>query len=194
MGVGSHQVWTDERMSSATLDATFTLSLAAPDLSDPSKFTNQIKRESRMNLAARPSIKRHSTSIRLTDAQKPSRRRIQSAKDVTSPVRGGSLSPLDETECTSGEKAVEVLVAMDSCVSTLELVQLQMEGGGVYMYMHMCMHVTCELQRVILISLSLSLAPPMLMLWVGLASGYVAAYGVNFMKNSPKRLELIPTR
>ena len=41
-------------------------------------------------------------------------------------------------------------------------------------------------------------APPTLTLWLGLASGYVAAYGVNVMKGeehdvSKRRIELVPT-
>ena len=44
----------------------------------------------------------------------------------------------------------------------------------------------------------MSAGPPTLTLWVGLASGYVVAYGVNMIKgeereSSKKRIELVPT-
>lgn len=38
------------------------------------------------------------------------------------------------------------------------------------------------------------LASPTLTLWVGLASGYVAAYMVHLVKSTAKRIELVPTR
>ena len=45
----------------------------------------------------------------------------------------------------------------------------------------------------VLLYLSVS-GPPTLTLWVGLASGYVAAYIVNTVNKAAKRFELVPTR
>ncbi len=106
------------------------LPLPRPDLSDPSKFTNQLKRESKMNMVVRPSIKKHATSIRLVGSEKPTRRRIKSAMDGHR--LGGMGSPTEERDCDSAGElgSVEVSVEMESFISTLELVQLQMEGGG----------------------------------------------------------------
>jgi hypothetical protein len=78
-----------------------------------------MKRESKLNVVGRPSIRRHATSIRFSDSARPTRRRIQSAHDQLSEEEG------EECEGTS-----EISVEMDSCVSTLELVQLQMEKSG----------------------------------------------------------------
>ena len=108
------------------------------DLSDPSKFTNQMKRECKSPTVPRPSIKRHNTSIRFSDNLKqlqppasgsgPSRRRIQSAKDGATKVQRPSTSG-EEEECEGGD-TFEVSVEMESCVSALELVQLQMDKLG----------------------------------------------------------------
>ena len=88
-----------------------------------------MKRETRVAPArTRPSIKRHNTAIRLdtrTNLQS-SRRRIQSA------VNGHhhkSQSP-EAGEEEGEEFYAEVMMEMDSCVSILELVQLQMDKLG----------------------------------------------------------------
>ena len=77
----------------------------------------------------RPSIKRHNTAIRLTDSLNTSqtaqsRRRIHSTMD--GPSKGGSTTPGEGKDGDSFEVSVET----DSCVSTLELVQLPMDKLG----------------------------------------------------------------
>lgn len=130
-------------------------------LSDPSKFTNQMKRESKMGAVGRPSIKRHGTSIKFNDSStRLARRRIKSAAATLSSDEegGGEGGPCEDT--------CETTVELESCVSTLELVQLQIDKASL----------------------------PTLTLWVGLASGYVAAYIVNLVNSAAKRIELVPTR
>lgn len=79
-----------------------------------------------MSVVGRPSIKRHATSIRFGEnCRTPSRKRIKSALETaTNPTtpgeEGGGLC----------EDTCEISVEMESCVSTLELVQLQMDKSG----------------------------------------------------------------
>ena len=100
------------------------------DLSDPSKFTNQIKRESRLNFAARPSIKRHGTSLRFSENNRSTS--VPAMKSNSSrPTKLSMSSSPDEVD--HGEKTFEVSVELDSCVSSIELVQLQMDKSCEFM-------------------------------------------------------------
>ena len=93
-----------------------------PDLSDPSKFTTQMKKESSTSVVAHPSIKRHGTSIRFSDHTRPTLRTTQSMdKDHADKGKEGAC-----------ESMLEVSVELESCVSTLELIQLPMDKTGRY--------------------------------------------------------------
>ena len=74
-----------------------------------------------MGVVGRPSIKRHATSIRFPENCRPTRKRIKSAHDtvVTPEEEGGGGGACEDT--------YEISVETDSCVSTLEMVQLQMD-------------------------------------------------------------------
>lgn len=81
-----------------------------------------MKRESNQaSVVPHPSIKRHGTSIRFSDHTRPTLRTTQSNLDRTQADKG------KEGTC---ESTFEVSVELESCVSTLELIQLPMDKTG----------------------------------------------------------------
>ena len=119
----------------------FFLLLFFTDLSDPSKFTNQMKKESKQpsTAAARPSIKRHGTIIRFSDTKRQSSMSLKSAGGVGGragshpnlPLQAGSRLSLGSISTPMEDReepwTTEVSVELDSCVSSIELVQLQLD-------------------------------------------------------------------
>lgn len=82
-------------------------------------------------MVAHPSIKRHGTSIHFSDHTRPTLRTAQSLDRTPHADKG------KEGAC---ESTFEVSVELESCVSTLELIQLPMDKTGrqhVYVYVRM---------------------------------------------------------
>lgn len=91
-----------------------------------------MKRESKVNLSSGPSIKRHGTEIRFGEHLRPTRRRIKSGPSSISQGVGSAEEGPKEgpKEGGDGGNAYKVSVELESCVSSLKLVRLQMEKDG----------------------------------------------------------------
>ncbi len=126
--------------------------LLSADLSDPSKFTSQMRKESKSpGTPLRPSIKRHGTVIRFSETKRQSSMNLNKSMGSVGlanmklkggeggravshpnfPVQGGSRISLGSVSTPLDEKdeggLTEVSVELDSCVSSMELVQLQLD-------------------------------------------------------------------
>ncbi len=101
------------------------------DLADPSKFTTQMRRESKHNLVAHPSIRRHGTSVRFSDSSIRHKGGSTAASMYGGPkhMSQPALKNLDESResVASCGKGCEVSVELESCVSSIELVQIQLD-------------------------------------------------------------------
>lgn len=103
-------------------------------MADPTRFTRQMKRESQMNLnvTRKATIKRHATSMAFTvkvkEGQSPTKD-IQSAKVFTTTPRTQSQPQFVAAAVKTEEEydGMVTLSELDSCVSALEIVQLQLD-------------------------------------------------------------------
>lgn len=103
-------------------------------MADPTKFTRQMKRESQMSLhmPRKATIKRHATSMAFSVKYKEvqsTKRIVQSSKSFTSAPRAQSqpqftAAAIEEEDDHDG---MVTLSELDSCVSALEIVQLQLD-------------------------------------------------------------------
>lgn len=106
------------------------------DMADPTKFTRQLKRESQMTLqvSRKATIKRHATSLAFTvktreGSQSPTKA-VQSAKafPVTTRAQSQPHFVSAATKVVEEERdGMVTLSELDSCVSALEIVQLQLD-------------------------------------------------------------------
>lgn len=109
------------------------------DMADPTRFTRQMKRESQLSLveSRKATIKRHATSMAFSikvkeGAQSPTKR-VQSAKMFTTTPRAQSQPHFTAAAVTTEEHdGMVTLSELDSCVSTLEVVQLQLDNQCEY--------------------------------------------------------------
>ncbi|XP_064404404.1 syntaxin-binding protein 5-like isoform X2 [Halichondria panicea] len=126
-------------------------------LSDPSKFTRALRKESECALPLpKPLVRRHTTQRGLSTA----------APTPMTPRFSEPVMPtLEELDDDVFDVKMMTVSELESSVTALELVQLQLEKN----------------------------APPTLMLWVGLASGHLVAYGVNTTTRKGK-IDLTPTK
>ena len=104
------------------------------DMADPSRFTRQMKKESQLPLVElrKATIKRHATSMAFSikveeRAQSPTKR-TQSAKVFTTTSRALSQPHLTAAAVNTEEHdGMVTLSELDSCVSALEIVHLQLD-------------------------------------------------------------------
>ena len=104
-------------------------------MADPTKFTRQMKRESQMtlNVSRKPTIKRHATSMAFTVKGKeggPSpTKSAPSAKMISNTPRTLSQPQFAAASAKAEEEndGMITLSELDSCVSALEIVQLQLD-------------------------------------------------------------------
>ena len=110
------------------------MSMHNADMADPSRFTRQMKRESQLSLVEprKATIKRHATSMAFNvkpreGSQSPTKR-VQSAKVFTISPRAQSQPRFtSSTVNTEEHDCMVTLSELDSCVSALEIVQLQLD-------------------------------------------------------------------
>lgn len=104
-------------------------------MADPTKFTRQMKRESQLSLQVvrKATIKRHATSLAFTakareGSQSPTKG-VQSAKMFQTTNRAQSQPQFVEaaTKVEEEHDGMMTLSELDSCVSALEIVQLQLD-------------------------------------------------------------------
>ena len=104
------------------------------DMADPTRFTRQMKRESQLSLAElrKVTIKRHATSmafsVKIKEGEQSPTKRVQSAKMFTTAPRAQSQPHFTAAAVTTEEhNGMVTLSELDSCVSALEIVQLQLD-------------------------------------------------------------------
>ena len=104
------------------------------DMADPTRFTRQMKRESQLSLGEirKVTIKRHATSmafsVKIKEGEQSPTKRVQSAKMFTTAPRAQSQPHFTTAAVTTEEhNGMVTLSELDSCVSALEIVQLQLD-------------------------------------------------------------------
>ena len=104
-------------------------------MADPTRFTRQMKRESQLclNVSRKPTIKRHATSMAFTvkgkeGGQSPSKP-VHSAKMISNTPRTLSQPQFVAASVKAEEECggMVTLSELDSCVSAIEIVQLQLD-------------------------------------------------------------------
>lgn len=112
------------------------MSLHHTDMADPTRFTRQMKRESQLSLheSRKTTIKRHATSlafsVKVKEGGQSPTKRVQSAKMFTTTLtpRAHSQPQFEAaTEKVEEHDGMVTLSELDSCVSALEVVQLQLD-------------------------------------------------------------------
>ena len=105
------------------------------DMANPNKFSRQIRQESQLGLNAvkKATISRHATSLALSVKAKNNHsttsipvKRAASAKPLTM-KKEKSRSHIPEQDCTDEVDSHMTVSELESCVSALELVQLQLD-------------------------------------------------------------------
>ena len=128
----------------------YCVSIHYADMADPSRFTRQMKRESQLSLAEprKATIKRHATSmafsVKVKEGAESPTKRVQSAKMFTTTPRAQSQPHFTAAAVNTDEHdGMITLSELDSCVSALEIVQLQLDKQSecsslnyMYLYMH----------------------------------------------------------